>query len=51
MSTGCQKISETDRMVDRAPGRQSDRDTDSMTVRQNDRIAEQLKSPLLFLNI
>ena len=43
MSTGCQKVSQTDRTICSAPGRQSDR----VTVWPYGRIAGQLKSPLL----
>ena len=48
MSKGCQSISQTDRKIYRAPGRQTrvtERQNDSMTVWQ---IGGQLKSPLLF---
>ena len=46
MSTVCQKVSQTDRKTESAPGRQSDR----MTLWPYGRIEGQLKSPLLFLN-
>ena len=46
MSTVCQKVSQTDRKIYSAPGRQIDR----MTLWPYGRIAGQLKSPLLFLN-
>ena len=39
MSTGCQNVSETDRKIYSAPGRQSDRDR--MTVWQNSRAAKE----------
>ena len=44
MSTGCQKVRQTDRKIDRAPGRQTDRETeDSMAewLGQYDRIRTQ----------
>ena len=46
MSTGCQKVGQTNRKIDRAPGRQTKQqikrenyiETDRMTVWQNDRM-------------